>query len=149
MRDSLTRMLIAEEGYRLYAYDDETGQVVTAPAGKLSIGVGRNLQDKPLSDAAIKFLLAEDIDEAWNGALIIFPDLPTWKNARQMAVIGMVFQLGQLGFLKFKKTIKAIHLKDWDEAAEEALDSKWAKEDSPSRAYRMSEMLRTGEHGYG
>ena len=34
--------------------------------------------------------------------------------------------------------------KDWDKAADEMLDSKWAKNDSPARAKRTAQMMRTG-----
>lgn len=111
MRELVASMLRAEEGVRRYAYDDRTGEPVMAPRGKLTIGVGRNIQEKPLSDAAIDFLLAEDITDCWETALSIFEDFLSWKEGRQLAVIGMIFQLGAHGFLGFRQTIKAMREK--------------------------------------
>ena len=148
IKKAIERMLRAEEGYRDRPYDDKAGVPIFAPVGKLTIGVGHNLQDKPLTPEAIAFILNEDINDVLVEALTLFPELETWKEGRQLAIINMIFQLGISGFLEFRKSIEAIRKLDWDEAAKEVLKSKWAEKDSPARAIRISEMLRTGQHFY-
>ena len=135
-----------EEGIRRYPYDCGTGEPVVGAVGKVTIGIGRNLQEKPLSDDAIQFLLNEDISEVLGDVQAIFPDFENWAEGRQLAIIGMVYQLGVAGFLKFHDTISLIRKLDWDGAAKQMLLSKWAKQDSPARALRVSEMVRTGKH---
>lgn len=63
--------------------------------------------------------------------------------ARAAALISMAYQIGVSGLLKFRKMIAAIENNDWDSAAREALDSRWAVQ-TPERAKRHSEILRTG-----
>tara|TARA_Y100000310_G_scaffold182159_1_gene182222 strand:- start:585 stop:989 length:405 start_codon:yes stop_codon:yes gene_type:complete len=59
-------------------------------------------------------------------------------------IIEMCFQMGFAGFCKFKKAIS--HMKDinWKGAADEMLDSKWAKQ-TPNRANGLADIIR--EHG--
>ena len=45
--------------------------------------------------------------------------------ARRTALIDMMFNLGKSRFLGFKKMITAIKNDDWQEAAEQAKDSRW------------------------
>ena len=56
MNEKLMYRLIEEEGMKLKPY--------RCPAGKLTIGVGRNLEDKGLSNEEALFLLQNDIIEA-------------------------------------------------------------------------------------
>ena len=66
------------------------------------------------------------------------------NTARRDVLYSMVYQLGEKGFLGFKKMVAAIKNGDWQEAAIQALDSKWAREQTPERAIRHAEVLRSG-----
>ena len=59
-------------------------------------------------------------------------------------IIEMCYQMGFAGFCKFKKAISNMQDKNWKEAANEMLDSLWAKQ-TPERANRLSDIVR--EHG--
>ena len=112
--------------------------------GKLTIGVGRNLEDVGLSDHEIEFLLANDISRvlhAIEGSIYFYRDL---NEVRQRALANMGFQLGVNGLHKFKNMLKAMSEGDFEKAAMEALDSKWARQ-TPNRAARMAEMIRSGK----
>ena len=65
-------------------------------------------------------------------------------DARKRALANMCFQLGADGLSKFKRMIAAIFDENWEQAAIEALDSKWAKQDTPRRAQKVATMLRLG-----
>lgn len=136
-----------EEGLRLEAY--------TCPAGKLTIGYGHNLDASPslegqkiphrIDAAFAEVLLEIDIDktiallsEKWHGFQLLPP-------ARRDACINMAFQLGVTGFMKFKKMRDAMLKCDWQKAADEALNSNWAKQ-TPERAQRVAGQIRTGEY---
>lgn len=56
------------------------------------------------------------------------------SDKRKAIHISMAIQLGCDGFSKFGKTLYLMAEEKWDEAADEMLDSKWAKNDSPKRA---------------
>ena len=56
----------------------------------------------------------------------------------------MCFQMGLAGFCKFKKDISNMQDKNWKVAADEMLDSLWAKQ-TPARANRLADIVRN--HG--
>ena len=62
----------------------------------------------------------------------------------QGILIEMVYQIGYSGVMKFKKMIANMIDKDWKGAANEMLDSRWAKQ-TPNRANRLADIVR--EHG--
>lgn len=64
-------------------------------------------------------------------------------KVRSLVIESMAYQMGLQGLLKFKKMLAAIDSGDFEKASEEMLDSLWA-EQTPTRALRMSNMMRTG-----
>ena len=54
------------------------------------------------------------------------------------------FNLGPAGLLKFGRTLSAVEQGDYETAAVEMLDSRWAGQVG-QRATRLSEMMLTGE----
>lgn len=149
------------EAERAFPYDDASGkppllsmwhgaQLVpsvnprTGRPGQLTIGVGRNLSAKPLSPAAIDFLLTEDILEALEPCYRLFEHFDGFSPNRQVAIASMAFNLGEGHFLTFRKMIRAVRAGNWPEAARQALDSAWAKQVQPERVARIVEQLRDG-----
>ncbi len=63
---------------------------------------------------------------------------------RRIALLSMIFQLGRGGVAGFRRMCAAVDARNWSEAATEALDSRWAKEQTPERAGRIAETLRSG-----
>lgn len=59
----------------------------------------------------------------------------------QKILIHMAFQLGVSGVCKFHNTLAAIQRESWSEAADQMLDSKWAKQ-TPKRANRLADRVR-------
>ena len=112
-------LLLKHEGLKFTPY--------RCSAGKLSIGVGRNLDDKGISKEEAMLMLFNDIDESekdlannvFKGQFYNYP-----KNI-QLVLIDMRFQLGQTGFRKFKKMIMAFENHDYQEAIAQMKDSKW------------------------
>jgi lysozyme len=131
----LRQQLRIHEGYETKPYTDSVG--------KLSIGVGRNLDDIGLSDDEIQLLLDNDINRAMKGA----EKFSWWKDldsVRQMVVLDMIFNLGLAGFCKFRKTISYIASSNYSAAAMEMLDSKWADQ-VKNRAVTLSRMMNTAD----
>jgi lysozyme len=56
----------------------------------------------------------------------------------------MIFNIGMPRFKQFKKMIAALEEGDWSEAANQMMDSKWAKQVG-KRAERLRDMMETGE----
>lgn len=135
MSDLLRQLLIEEEGWRNKVYADSLGV--------LSIGVGRNLIDKGLSDQEVSLLLANDMQEVESQAAF----LAGWQSlnpVQKAALCSMVFQLGIAGIKGFKQMLAALAVGDSQGASVHALDSLWAKQ-TPERAKRQMQMLATGE----
>lgn len=123
------------EGVRNHVYKDHLGIE--------TIGVGRNLVDRGLSDEEVDMLLANDIaiveDE-------LDKQLPWWRDlseVRQRALADLVFNLGMPRLHGFVKTLSALQTRDYHTAAEELLDSKYARQVG-ARAIRIAEMIRSG-----
>ena len=63
---------------------------------------------------------------------------------RQAALINFVFNVGIGTAEKFKNAMEALKQSDYDTAAREFLDSRWAKQVG-KRAEQVTEQIRTGE----
>jgi len=131
--DRLIGQLIRHEGIRQFPY--------TCNAGKLTIGVGRNLEDKGLSRLEIMTLLKNDIDECYRDLSKLFPEWDSFSDDRHHALMDMRFNLGPCGFRQFQKMIDAIKENDWSRAADEAIASKWARQVG-RRAVYISGLMR-------
>ena len=141
-RDKATEMLIRDEGLRLNLYH--------CSKGKLTIGVGRNIEDNGISKATAMQMLDEDIQSSYLSLSHLFgaEKFDAFTENRKLALLNMIFNLGERRFIGFVKLIRAVRAGDWVTAAEESLNSKWAHQvdDGPGgkigRADRVAEMLR-------
>lgn len=135
MFEQLKYQLRRHEGYRRFPYEDTVG--------KLTVGIGRNLDDVGISEQEAQFLLENDIRKCaqrcaqwtWWGGL---------DFTRQCVLLNMCFNLGWAGLNKFPKTLKAVREGNYAEAAREMLDSTWAHQVG-QRAIELAEQMRTGE----
>ena len=125
--------LIADEGLRLKPYK--------CTGDKWTIGVGRNLEAKGISEAEAMFMLGNDIKDAESAARRLIRSFDLLSDDRKIVLVSMVFQMGENGVSKFRNMIKAINVQAYDVAAEEMLDSNWAKQ-TPNRAKRLSNMMK-------
>jgi lysozyme len=136
------------EGYRLQVYDDFSGKPVVAGStlqGHPSIGVGRNLAGKGISQDEAEFLFLNDLADAEEAARVYLGE-SLWQelnDARRIAILDMAHQLGPTGLRGFVRLRDALACGANDVAAEELLDSKLAKQ-APTRTVRNAAMLRTG-----
>jgi lysozyme len=132
----LRDQLIQHEGFRRTPYIDSVG--------KLTIGVGRNLDDKGLSKAEIYQLLDNDIKIAEKDARALVSNFHILGDVRQRVLIDMAFNLGRARLAGFKKFLAAMELGDMVAARAEMLNSKWAVQVG-SRAKRLAKMMLTGQ----
>ncbi len=130
--DILREQLPIDEGNRLKPYRDTVG--------KLTIGVGRNLDDVGLRQNEVDFLLDGDIAQAVKTAQSVVSNFDALTDARKAVVANMAFNLGR-GLSAFTQTIKAIEESRWNDAADEMLKSKWA-EQVGARATRLAAAMR-------
>jgi lysozyme len=141
------RMLEIEEGATGVPYDDDDGIQIRAQKGNTTIGVGRNLDAKPLKVDEIIYLLDNDINDAVEDCKAVLGEW-TYRalgEVHQYAMINMAFTLGRARMAKFKKMIDAIKIRAFRVAADEVIDSLWAKQ-APNRVHRVAEMLRSEKY---
>ena len=143
MTESLEDMLIRHEGLRLKPYKDSIG--------KLTIGVGRNLDDRGIRRDEAMLMLANDIKEV---RALLDKYLSWWREmseARKTVLMDMAFNMG-VGpttenptgkLLTFKNTLKAMQEGRYDDAANGMGASLWAVQVG-SRAKLLQDMMRSG-----
>jgi lysozyme len=144
MEKSVRYMLISEEGWRNKAYPDPltNGAPYTIGVGHASPDIYPGLF---WSDDKISQALDADIAVATVECTTRFaPWFQHLDAARQAVLIGMMFQRGAKRVLKFRRALAAMSVGAWESAAAEMLDSTWAKQ-TPARAKRMADQMRTGE----
>ena len=132
--EALKDQLILHEGLKLEPY--------RCTADKLTIGVGRNIEDIGITEDEARYLLDNDIlrvcEELDNA-------IAWWRNlseVRQRIIVDMAFNLGTPTLMKFQKTLGYIQSEDYESAASEMLDSKWARQVG-QRAERLSKAMAT------
>ena len=132
--DLFSKHLEWAEGRRAFPYMDSVG--------KITIGVGRNLDDRGLSQLEIDLLKSNDMASAVEDASTL-PYFAELDDVRQVVIADMVFNMGIKRFRGFINTNKALESHDYERAANEMVDSRWYRQ-TKRRAVRNVEMMRTG-----
>ena len=122
------------EGFRSEVYKDSLGYD--------TIGYGTTIKDLVLSEPMASILCEQELFRMALNAYQKFPWLVTADPVVQEVLIEMSYQLGITGVSKFKRALIHLTLEEYDKAADELLDSKWARSDSPQRALELSNRIR-------
>ena len=122
------------EGFVEHVYDDSLG----IP----TIGYGFAIKDLILEEDLCEEILLRKLRTLGRSVMGKFPFFDSLPSYCKDVLMEMCFQLGVTGVSKFKKALKAMEDGDWEKAADEMLDSKWAKQ-TPNRAKEMSDIIRS------
>ena len=136
----IIEMLRAHESVETYAYK--------CSAGKITIGVGRNIDSGGglgLSDDEIDYLLANDVKRVNDELLGAFGWYKTLGTERKDAIMDMCFNMGLPRLMQFKKALAAMAKGDYVTASAEFLDSKWATQVG-MRAVTITDIIESGEY---
>lgn len=128
----LRGLVSGHEGVRFVAY--------LCPSGKISIGVGRNIEELGLSKEEVEFLFNNDLERCVSELVSSFGWFSELSEVRQAALVDMTFNLGKPRFSRFKRMIFALSRHDYREAAVQMLESKWARQ-VPDRARDLAFMM--------
>ena len=85
-------------------------------------------------------------DASCCGRMVVSPvaeDGSLAEPDRQNVLMDMCFNLGTAGLLKFKAMLAAVEARDFDRAADEMLNSAWARQ-VRGRAQMLPAMMKTG-----
>jgi lysozyme len=125
--------------YWICGCDDKEQRV-----GKLTIGIGHNLSARGLGPKAIDAQLKDDVND-----VLLSLEKFAWFNrldeVRQAAIIDMAFTMGIDRLLGFDRMITMLKLGAWVEAAEQMIDSDWARKEAKDRAREDSQLIRVGQ----
>ncbi len=146
---SVKKILKFEEGFRAKPYLCSEGYVTIGLGTKLHTDKGMNPKDFPLS---INLMTAEGLLS--NDVVHIYEVLGSSSYtriagifgsqtlARREILISMMYQMGVSGVYKFRNMWTALENGQYDLAATEMLDSRWARQ-TPARAERHAEVMRS------
>lgn len=134
--DALEDQLIDHEGLELKPYH--------CTADKLTIGVGRNIQDRGITEDEARYLLKNDIKIVEDELLTRQPVVAGLDSVRQRVLVDMGFNLGLPILMKFQNMWTAIEEEDYHEAARQMMDSRWASQVG-RRAERLAQAMSSGE----
>ena len=140
--DSLREQLKIDEGVKYEIYNDHLGYA--------TFGIGHLITEKDpehgkpvgteISEERVNEVFDQDVELFVNESKKIFPDFDDKPEEVKQVVVNMCFNLGEPRLSKFKKFIAAINDKDWDEAAHQMMDSKWADQVG-ERAKRLAKRI--------
>lgn len=133
--DILKAQLAMDEGRRNKMYLDSKG----IP----TIGIGHNLRDNPISDAAINQIFADDVAPIEAQTRALFPSFDTLSDARKAVLCNMMFNLGATRFATFNTFKSLVESKQFALAASDMLTTLWAKQVG-DRALRLAAAMRKG-----
>lgn len=136
-REHLRQHLLVDEGLRLKPYVDTVG--------KVTIGIGRNLDDVGISSAEAYYLLENDIDKAYSQLVAKLPWVLRLDEVRQVVLTNLTFNMGINSLVKFIHTLGAVQRGDWATAANGLRRSLWYRQVQRSRSERLIQMMLTGE----
>lgn len=140
--DRLVDQLKKHEGFRAHPYK--------CTAGKLTIGFGRNLDDNGITEVEARYLLMNDLkrtimelerffgDDFWQELCLDHPE-------RTDVLVNMAYNIGIPAFKTFSRMLDALYAFDFDRAADEMLDSKWA-EQVGGRSEELARQMRLGHY---
>jgi lysozyme len=144
----IQNLLIEDEGMELLPYFDCCGKFFRKcdcnPQGKLTIGIGRNIEDIGISENEAIGLLLNDIERVTSLIEKSFPWFEKLSTPRRIVIVCMVFNMGLNGVKEFEKMIRCIESGDFECAAQQMLDSDWASQ-VKNRAVRLAQIMKTGQ----
>ena len=140
--DKLREQLKIDEGVRYEIYNDHLGYP-TCGIGHLIVE-GDEEHGKPIGTEVsvdrVNELFDKDVSKFVEETKKVFPDLEDKPEEVQQVAVNMCFNLGEPRLSKFKKFIAAINEENWETAAAEMLDSRWAQQVG-ERAVRLSKRI--------
>ena len=131
--DQLKASLIRHEALRRKMY--------TCPAGKLTIGVGHNLEANPISERACHVILEDDIADV---EAILDRNDKGWREHPepvQRALVELVFNMGWGTWTGFRNTRRMLAERRYAEAARNLKLSKWYRQVGKRRGDYLANLI--------
>lgn len=141
--DILREELARDEGCKLEVYNDHLGYP--------TVGIGHLVRDydeehgkpvgTPITEARMIELFEDDIASVLEDCNRLYDEFDTLPEEAQLVIANMMFNMGYSRMSKFRKMKLGIECGDWEEAGNQMLDSRWAKQ-VPNRAKRLVDRIK-------
>jgi len=135
--------LKADEGVKNEIYLDHlglptlgVGHLIRESDPEYGLEVGTHIDDERVNE-----LFNQDIETTLIECGHLYPNFDNLPDEAQKIIANMMFNMGRPRLSRFHKMKKAVDSSDWIEAANQMLDSKWAKQ-VPNRANRLIERMK-------
>ena len=132
----LIKELKVDEGFVPHAYRDSLTY--------LTIGYGRLIDQRKgggITEDEADYLLNNDVERVWKEVQKALPWVIDQPDAVQQALCMMAFQMGIKTLTSFSNTLKFIKAGHYVAAADNAMQSLWAKQ-TPNRAKKVTDLIR-------
>tara|TARA_R110001592_G_scaffold46974_3_gene149287 strand:- start:2552 stop:2995 length:444 start_codon:yes stop_codon:yes gene_type:complete len=140
----LQQQLVEDEGCVYEIYLDHLGLP--------TFGIGHLVKEdddekflpvgSPVAKSRVNECFEQDTNSAIKDCESLFDNFQELPETIQLVVVNMMFNLGKPRLSGFKKMIKAVNSEDWEEAANQMIDSKWYNQ-VPNRAKRLVAKVRS------
>ena len=142
-KDVLREEIAADEGCKYEVYLDHLG-LPTCGIGHL-ITENDEEYDKPVGtvveEERVRRLFSLDIAVTIDECKVLYPDFDNFDEELQHILCNMMFNMGRPRLSRFKLMQAAIDNKDFNEAAEQMINSRW-HDQVPNRAKRLVKRMR-------
>ena len=130
---NILKSIKKHEGFR--------SKVYKCTEGYDTIGYGFAIKDLEMDEDIAEEILLRKVENLISRVRKKFSWLDSVPPAVQGVIVEMSYQMGVSGVSKFKKALHAMQMFQWKLAADELLDSRWAKQ-IPNRAKELSDIIR-------
>jgi lysozyme len=133
--NEIVEALEVQEGFRAHGYRDTLDNLTIGFGRCIEPGVGLGLT----RDEA-RVLLENDVFRCL-GEVKRWPWFDGLKPVHQSVLVQLCHQLGYSNLSGFNRMLLALSKGDMDTAADELLDSRFARQQTPARAQRLAQQL--------
>jgi lysozyme len=139
-----TLAMIKELTAHLIEFEGMKTQLYKCTSGKNTIGVGRNLDDRGISEDEAMILLGNDIKIVQEELLERWPWIKDLPPRAQMVMMDLGFNMGVPAISNFQNMLRDLQSGNWEGAAINLLDSKYATQVG-RRAIYNAHLLETAD----
>jgi len=141
--EKLREQLKIDEGCVYEIYNDHLGYA--------TFGIGHLVLESdpeygadigtPVSDDRVIEAFEQDVKTVLSDCTVLYPDFDELPEEVQQVIANMMFNLGRPRLSAFKGMKAGVDARDWNEAADQMVDSRWYRQVG-ARAERLVERMR-------
>ena len=94
-----------------------------------------------VSESRVVAAFEQDVQTVLSDCAILYPDFEELPEEAQQVIANMMFNLGRPRLSAFKGMKAGVDARDWNEAADQMVDSRWYRQVG-ARAERLVERMR-------